>query len=174
MNQLQWKAEKAAAQLLMKAYNTIQFPVEVDDLIEHLNITVKFDDLIDESGYIMKYKGRFLILVNNSEKFTFCHNKFTTVHEIAHVYLNHFTPNLSYEEKESAANHFAGAILMPFNFMVAYRSLDKKMLQDYLQVSEKALNTRIKILEHDFFYIKACKEDLYKKNIYRDYKYCCY
>ncbi|MGO3751177.1 MAG: ImmA/IrrE family metallo-endopeptidase [Peptoniphilaceae bacterium] len=174
MNNLQWQAEYKAIELYKKIYkDDINFPVDLDRILDYLNIELKYDNLIDEPGYIIYYKNKNCIVLNNNLDITPYFTKFTIAHEIGHIYLEHLDNNCeyTYKEKEYMANHFAGALLMPFSFMVAYRNEDMRLQQIFLEVSKQALDIRIKILKLDKYFIKACNESWYSADLHKHYKY---
>lgn len=168
MTEEQWQIEKIVAKILKSNLEEVRFPIDLKSLAKSLNIKIKYCDLEGEDGYIFKYKNSYMICINDTDNFR---NNFTLAHELGHVVLGHLDTHehLPYYVKERQANHFAGALLMPFHFMVAYKNELDPVLNIFMKVSKKAELVRRKILESDIRYQNACNKKIYKPDLIRDH-----
>lgn len=167
MTEEQWQIEKIVAKILKTNFEEIRFPIDIKNLAKSLNIKIEYSDLKGEDGYIFKYKNSYMICIDDTDNFR---NNFTLAHEVGHVVLGHLDTHehLPYYVKERQANHFAGALLMPFHFMVAYKDELDPILNVFMNVSKKAEIVRRNILEADIRYKNACNRKIYKPDLKKD------
>lgn len=147
---------------LAKSKNIGETPLDVEALAQALSINVKYIPLENEiSGVLEKdISGQWTIKVNKEHPKN--RQRFTIAHEIAHFCLHRyerilFTDVVFFRGKaispeESAANRFAGELLMPEKtFMQQLKKGNTKIdaLADFFGVSALALRVRAKFLGID-------------------------
>lgn len=164
--------EHLSAQLLLKTESPLHFPVILKRVASVLNASIVKSDLKGESGYILQYKNNYLICVD-PKNHRVTHNRFTIAHELSHIALDHLDKrkNIPTSQKEKEANYMAGALLMPFHFMVAYRGYETPILSTFMAVSEKAMEIRRKNIKRDPLYWKAIEGDYYVEHLIHDFRY---
>lgn len=147
-------AEHLAEQLLQK-YEIKQPHVDVDKLAEQLGIQVQSKALDSEvSGTLYRHDHKALIVVNSSESPV--RKRFTVAHEIGHYMMHkdqdiHIDSNQTYfrrtdspaDLRESEANQFAAALLMPKSMLEAERELNVEKLAKKYKVSAQAMTYRL-------------------------------
>lgn len=161
--------ERIAARLLLATENPIKFPVDLDKIAAILHTRILKTNLAGESGYIIAFRGRYLICID-AENNRITHNRFTVAHELSHVVLGHLDRRraLPEKEKEREANYLASALLMPFHFMVAYRDYEERILSGFMAVSEQAMEIRRREIKKDPEYHKAVARSYYADHLDRD------
>lgn len=168
MTEEQWQIEKIVAKILKTNFEEIRFPIDIKNLAKSLNIKIEYSDLKGEDGYIFKYENSYMICIADNRINS--RSNFTLAHELGHVVLGHLDTHehLPYYVKERQANHFAGALLMPFHFMVAYKDELDPILNVFMNVSKKAEIVRRNILESDIRFKNACNRKIYKPDLKKD------
>lgn len=164
--------EQLAADILLSTEQPLRFPVNLKRIASALNASIVKSDLKGESGYILQYKNNYLICVD-PKNHRVTHNRFTIAHELSHIALDHLgkRKNIPTPQKEKEANYMAGALLMPFHFMVAYRGYETPILSTFMAVSEKAMEIRRKNIKRDPLYWKAIEGDYYVEHLIHDFRY---
>lgn len=164
--------EQLTANLLLSTEHPLHFPTNLKKIAKKLNASIVKSNLHGESGYILQYKSHFLICID-TENHRVTHNRFTIAHELAHIALGHLNKrkNIPYAQKENEANYMAGALLMPFHFMVAYRDYETPILSTFMAVSEKAMEIRRKNIKRDPLYWKAIERNYYVEHLIHDFRY---
>ncbi|MDU7365380.1 ImmA/IrrE family metallo-endopeptidase [Clostridium sp.] len=179
--------------------NINKFPFDCDDIIRNKKwsrlkyeslaskLNVSIDDIIDaygsEDGYSI-YNGRnYSIAYNNTHIPKRIY--FTKLHEIGHIYLNHFIDfdetiitrsNLSennYKVLENEANCFARNVIAPA-VVVKHLNLDTPTkISTYFGITNSAAKTRLDLLNLDYKYISKYDENnllsLFEKNMYKNF-----
>lgn len=161
--------EQLAANLLLSTEHPLHFPTDLKRVAKKLNASIVKSNLRGESGYILQYKNHFLICID-TENHRVTHNRFTIAHELSHIALGHLDKrkHIPYAQKEQEANDMAGALLMPFHFMVAYRDYETRILSGFMAVSEQAMDIRRKQIIKDHHYHTAVQRNYYQDNLTRD------
>lgn len=154
---------------------------------------VSINDIIEtygsEDGYSI-YNGRnYSIAYNNTHIPKRIY--FTKLHEIGHIYLNHFIEfdetilsrsNLSessYKVLENEANCFARNVIAPA-VIVKHLNLDTPAkIERYFGITNSAAKTRLDLLDLDYKHINKNDEKIllsfFEKNMYKNYcKKCSY
>lgn len=164
--------EQLAADLLLSTEKPLHFPVNLKRVASVLNASIVKSDLKGESGYILKYKDDYLICID-PDNHRVTHNRFTIAHELAHIALGHLDKrkHIPIFQKEKEANYMAGALLMPFHFMVAYRRYETPILSSFMAVSEEAMEIRRKNIKHDPSYWRAVEGNYYVEHLIHDFRY---
>ena len=166
--------------------NINHFPFDSDDIIsKHKWSRLKYsylasinnctiDDISEayesNDGYTI-YSGR-----NYTISYNDCHDSkrriyFTKLHEIGHIYLNHFLEfnetiikrssmtDAEYKVLENEANCFARNVIAPA-IIVKQLNLDTpEKISDYFEITHRAAKTRLDLLEYDLRYIDKKDED---------------
>lgn len=161
--------EQLVANLLLSTERPLHFPTDLKKVAQKLNASIVKSNLRGESGYILQYKNHFLICID-TKNHRVTHNRFTIAHELSHIALGHLDKrkHIPYVQKEQEANDMAGALLMPFHFMVAYRDYETRILSGFMAVSEQAMDIRRKQIIKDRRYHIAVQRNYYKDNLNRD------
>lgn len=150
-----WLALKNAgwtkAEDILTWCNAIVPPIDVDRIARDLHIHILRAPADGWSGAVESSEERAVIFVDKNDSLP--RQRFTIAHELGHL-LQHpvgvFHRDQSgtpYTAEERQANAFAAALLMPFGVMepfVEKYGPDAKTLADIFQVSERAMNVRLK------------------------------
>ena len=168
---------KSPEEILSMTGQTSNIPVDIRAILLKLDISeIKIDfteieqalfskdeEKIDVSGMVLLSENNIGIFYN--EKDSINRQRFTMAHELAHCCLNgeeieedyiEFRYNIvSEDEKEVAANTFAGRLLIPEQSLrVVYEQLTIPVLDSLakiFQVSESVMKERLKMLHMDYF-----------------------
>lgn len=71
----------------MNIYNLLKGEITQKDLLNYLNITIKYKELPRGiNGFVFQHKGLFIIIVN--KYLSYYKKKKTILHELAHIELN--------------------------------------------------------------------------------------
>lgn len=166
-NQIENKSEE-----VLKSFDLLKTPVNVERLAKKLNISIEHKDLDDSvSGFLVKKEGKTIIGLNIYHHEV--RKRFTISHEIGHYFLHTQTPlfvdyykgPMLYRSNqipqnyrmEKEANAFAAALLMPKKLIAIELSklaegldYENKLfkLSDTFKVSTQAMDYRLKSLGH--------------------------
>lgn len=167
-------AVNVAKEILVLSQN-FEPPVNLEQMIKHFGIRMVDDDLKGADGYTLYIpeKDKYLICYD-SRRFGYFRTRFTIAHELGHIFLNHFTNEKLFNSTESRldfdANEFAGALLMPEDYLMEYENCSAAEIMRVFQVSQQAFDTRMKVLNevtrrHGIFtgLCPCCNRFLYKK-----------
>ena len=184
--------------------NINKFPFNSDDIIsKHKWSRLKYsylasinnctiDDISEayesNDGYTI-YSGR-----NYTISYNDCHDSkrriyFTKLHEIGHIYLNHFLEfnetiikrssmtDAEYKVLENEANCFARNVIAPAVIVKQLKLDTPEKISDYFEITHRAAKTRLDLLEYDLRYIDKKDEDnllnLFKPYMYKNYCFNC-
>ena len=71
----------------MNIYNLLKGEITQKDLLNYLNITIKYKELPKGvNGFVFQHKGLFIIIIN--KYLSYYKKKKTILHELAHIELN--------------------------------------------------------------------------------------
>nr|WP_321026479.1 ImmA/IrrE family metallo-endopeptidase [Clostridium neonatale] len=137
-----------------------QFNVSIDEII---------DTFSSQDGY-SSYSGRnYTIAYNNTHLPKRIY--FTKLHEIGHIYLNHFIDfdetiikrsnftEEKYRVLEKEANCFARNVIAPAVIVKTLNLNTKNKISNYFGITNKAADTRLGLLEDDYKYISTTNRD---------------
>ena len=145
------------AQAVLDQYWDRQLPVDLKFIAHKSGATVLEKTALPYSGCFKYENGKPLIYVNSSQ--SKMRQRFTLAHELGHYHLGHqdalrdlpenFSTNV-FDPRESAANQFAAALLMPklaIHYLLSERKVkDISELARLLETSEVAMRFRLKKL----------------------------
>lgn len=112
-----------------------------------------------QDGFTIKKNGKYVIFYNADKSVE--RRRFTIWHEIAHIHLGHLEAEISYEQMEEEANHFAITALAPLALVHRLSLFDPWTLSSVCGVSFVLANY---VLEH---YKKAFQYESVKNTILR-------
>lgn len=170
--------------------NIISLPFDVDEIMRKykwsnlkysqlaLKHNVSINDIIEsygsEDGYTI-FNGRNYSIAYNDTITTKQRICFTKLHEIGHIYLNHFKDfsetilsrsNISesqYKILENEANCFARNVLSPI-VLVDYLNLSESNIINAFGITNSAAVTRLKLKHSDLYWITSDDYELLLKH----------
>jgi Zn-dependent peptidase ImmA (M78 family) len=129
-----------------------QPPIPVEDLAEKLGLSIReVTTDLDIDAKLDPDKKRIVINLSQENLFR---RRFSIAHELGHYVLQHYIRPWDYEDPdtgqsfiEQEADEFAGALLMPKDFLAAQikKGVSPNDLQHQCQVSKQALWVRMEI-----------------------------
>lgn len=162
--------------------------LKYSELAKINNVTIKdiSESFGSDDGYTI-FNGRNYTIAYNDEK-TYRDEPmpkriyFTKLHEIAHIYLNHFgefnetiltRSNISsfqYDILEKEANTFAGFVIAP-PVILKHLNMNDYEVSSYFGITSAAAGTRIRYLKKDCKYLTKEKEqqllNFFGKSVYK-------
>lgn len=171
-----------------------KFPFDSDIIIKrHKWARIKYEDLAEEhnlslSDIIKSYQSEDGYSIYTGRNYTIAYNNthipkriyFTKLHEIGHIYLNHFIDfeetilsrsNMSksqYKVLENEANCFARNVIAPAVIVKNLKLDTTYKVANYFGITLKCAKTRLDLLKYDLKYIS--KEDQLKQlSLFEEY-----
>lgn len=169
---------KKATEFLIEE-NIITLPFDADKIIKkHKWAKLKYSELASKhntsiANIIETYNSEDGYTIFNGRNYTISYNDtcpvkqriyFTKLHEIGHIYLNHFIDfeatilnrsaltNEEYKVLENEANCFARNVLSPI-VLVDQLALNKHQIVDIFDITDSAAKTRFALKKSDLYWI---------------------
>lgn len=183
--------------------NLNKFPFDSDEIIKkHKWSRRKYSNLANElnvsiSDVIEAFKTQDGSTFFNGRNYTISYNDthipsriyFTKLHEIGHIYLNHFIDfdetvikrnsmtDKEYKVLENEANCFARNVIAPAIIVSELNLNTPKKISNYFGITESAAKTRLDLLKMDYKYIDNKTEikllEFWRNSIYKKRCFTC-
>ena len=185
--------------------NINKFPFDCDEIIKKkkwarlkyeslaYELNVSINDVIEAFGStdgFTTYNGRNYTIAYNNTHSSKQRIYFTKLHEIGHIYLEHFTQfnetrinrsNLSeanYKVLENEANCFARNIIAPAVIVKYLKLATPSTVANYFGITYSAAKARLDFLDLDLKYVNEVKEQqlllFFEKNMHKQYCIQCF